>query len=78
MSNPSQKAIFYSRNKYQMAPNEKFFFHEKKGLRSKHLVKVILLIVEIKSLQKVWKKEDQCTSIFHFADQPELPYEVDF
>ena len=23
-------------------------------------------------------KEDQCTSIFHFADRPEVPYEVDF
>ena len=24
------------------------------------------------------EKEDQCTSIFHFADRPELPYQVDF
>ena len=61
-----------------MAPNEKVLFHEKLGLRSKHRVKVRFLIVEIKFLQKVLKKEDQCTSIFHFADRPELPYEVDF
>ena len=24
------------------------------------------------------KERDQCTSIFHFADRPEVPYEVDF
>ena len=35
MSNPSQKAIYSSRNKSQMAPNEKMHFHEKLGLRSK-------------------------------------------
>ena len=35
MSNPSQKAIYSSRNKSQMAPNEKVSFHEKLGLRSK-------------------------------------------
>ena len=34
MSNPSQKAIYSSRNKSQMAPNEKVPFHEKLGLRS--------------------------------------------
>ena len=34
MSNPSQTAIYSSRNKSQMAPNEKVFFHEKLGLRS--------------------------------------------
>ena len=38
MSNPSQKAIYSSRNKSQMAQNEKVFFHEKLGLRSKHRV----------------------------------------
>ena len=69
--------LCYTRNKSQMAPNEKVCVYEKLGLRSKHRVKVICLIVEIKFLQKVWKKEDQCTSIFHFADRPELPYEVD-
>ena len=78
MSNPSQKAIYSSRNKSQMAPNEKVSFHEKLWLRSKRQVKVRFFIVEIKFLQKVWKKEDQCTSIFHFADRPEVPYEVDF
>ena len=40
MSNPSQKAICSSRNKSQMAPNEKVFVHEKLGLRSKHRIKV--------------------------------------
>ena len=60
-----------------MAPNEKVCFYDKLGLRSKHRVKVNFLIVEIVLLQKVWKTEDQCTSIFHFADRPELPYEVD-
>ena len=34
MSNPSQKAIYSPRNKSQMAPHEKVFFHEKMGLRS--------------------------------------------
>ena len=34
MSNPSQKAIYSSRNKSQMAPNEKVPFHEKLELRS--------------------------------------------
>ena len=61
-----------------MAPNEKVCVDEKLGLRSKHRVKLNLLIVEIVFSQKVWKKDDQCTSIFHFADRPELPYEVDF
>ena len=42
-----------TRNKSQMAPNEKVCFYEKLGLRSKHRVKVICLIVEIKFLQKV-------------------------
>ena len=60
-----------------MAPNEKVLFHEKLGLRSKRRVKV-RFFVEIKFLQKIRKKEDQCTSIFHFADRPEVPYEVDF
>ena len=35
MSNPSQTAVYSSRNKSQMAPNEKVFFHEKLVLRSK-------------------------------------------
>ena len=39
MSNPSQKAISSSRNKSQMAPNEKVLFHEKLGLRSNTLGK---------------------------------------
>ena len=34
MSNPSQKAIYSSRNKSQMAPNETVPFHEKLELRS--------------------------------------------
>ena len=61
-----------------MAPNEKVPSNEKLGLRAKHRVKVNLLIVEIVFLQKLWKIEDQRTSIFHFADPPKLPYEVDF
>ena len=42
-----------TRNKSQMAPNEKVCVYEKLGLRSKHRVKVILLIVEIVFLQTV-------------------------
>ena len=61
-----------------MAPNEKVPSNEKLGLRATHRVKVNFLIVENVFLQKVWRKEDQRTSIFHFADRPELPYEVDF
>ena len=36
------------------------------------------MIVKVQFLKKVGKKEDQCASIFHFRDRPELPYEVDF
>ena len=61
-----------------MAPNEKVCVYEKLGLKSKHRVKVVFLIIGSVFLQKLWKTEDQCTSIFHFADRPELPYEVDF
>ena len=78
MSNPSQKAICSSRNKSQMAPNEKVLFHEKLGLRSNTWGTIPFLIVKVQFLKKLWKKEDQCTSIFHFADRPEVPYEVDF
>ena len=77
MSNPPQKAICSTRNKSKKAPNEKVCVYEKLGLRAKHRVKVICLIVEITFLQKVWKN-DQCTSIFHLADWPEVPYEVAF
>ena len=45
--------IWSSRNKSQMAPNEKVCFYDKLGLRSKHRVKLNLLIVEITFLQKV-------------------------
>ena len=55
-----------------MAPNEKVCVYEKLGFKSKRKVKVMFLIVEIMFLQKVWKKEDQCASIFHFADRPEV------
>ena len=61
-----------------MAPNEKVCVYEKLGLRSKHRVKVFFFIVESVFLQTLWKTEDQCTSILHFADRPEVPYEVDF
>ena len=78
MSNPSHKPIYSSRNKSQMAPNKKMFFHEKLGLRSKTWGKNPLFIAKVKFLKKVWKKEDQCTVIFPLADRPEVPYEVDF
>ena len=73
-----QGAIYSSTNKSQMAPNEKVCFYDKLGLRSKHEAKIRCLIVKVQVLKKVWKKEDQCTSIFHFADRPEVPYEVGF
>ena len=53
-------------------------FQMKTGVESNTPGKSHFLIVEIKFLQKILKKDDQCTSIFHFADRPELPYEVDF
>ena len=40
MSNPSQKAIYSSRNKSQMAPNEKVFFMKNWGWDHKYRVKV--------------------------------------
>ena len=54
------------------------FFMKKLGLRSNSWGKNPFCIVKVQSLKNVWKKEDQCTSIFHFADRPEVPYEVDF
>ena len=60
---------------------EKCFFQEKLGLRSKTWGKRLCFWSWKSSfwrnLKKRWKKEDQCTSIFHFADRPEVPYEVD-
>ena len=61
-----------------MAPNEKVLFHENWGWDQTHEVKGYVLVVKVQFLKKLWKKEDQCTSIFHFADRPEVPYEVDF
>ena len=78
MSNPSQKAICSTRNKSQMAPNEKMCFHEKLGLRSNTPGKRLCFGRESPVFEESMKEEDQCTSIFHFADRPELPYEVDF
>ena len=59
------------------------FFMEKLGSRSKSCGKRLCLcretpVVFFQFFWKRWKKEDQCTSISHFADRPELPYEVDF
>ena len=45
--------ICSTRNKSQMAPNEKVPSNEKLGLRAKHRVKFICLIVEIVFSQKV-------------------------
>ena len=57
---------------------KKCFFRKNWGWDSKHEVKGYVLVVKVQILKKRWKKEDQCTSIFHFADRPEVPYEVDF
>ena len=43
MSNPPQKVICSSRNKSQMAPNEKVCFHEKLGSRLKSPRKSLLV-----------------------------------
>ena len=59
-----------------------YFFMEKLGSRSKSWGKRLCFGRESPVFSSLflegWKKEDQCTSIFHFADRPELPYEVDF
>ena len=57
---------------------KKCFFRKNWGWDQKHVVNGYVLVVKVQFLKKVWKKEDQCTSIFHFADRPEVPYEVDF
>ena len=54
-SNPSQKAIYSSRNKSQMVPNEKVPFHEKLGLRSKTPRKVCFL----SSKSSFWRKYER-------------------
>ena len=56
----------------------KCFFMKNWGWDQTLEVKGCFLIVKVQFLKKVWKKEDQCTSIFNFADRPEVPYEVDF
>ena len=57
---------------------KKHFFMKTWGWDQTLEVKGYALTVKVQFLTKLWKKEDQCTSIFHFADRPELPYEVDF
>ena len=57
---------------------KKCFFMKNWGWDQKLEVKGYVLVQKVQFLKKRWKKEDQCTSIFHFADRPELPYEVDF
>ena len=49
--------ICSTRNKSQMAPNEKVPSNEKLGLRAKHRVKVMFLIVGIVFLQKYGRKK---------------------
>ena len=56
---------------------KKCFFMKNWGWDQTHEVKICFYL-KSPVFKKVWKKEDQCTSIFHFADRPELPYEVDF
>ena len=58
MSNPSQKATYSSRNKSQMAPNEKVPFHEKLGLRSKTPSKSLVFNCESAVFEEKMK-EDQ-------------------
>ena len=57
---------------------KKCFFRNNWGWHQTLEVKGRLLVVKIKFLRKLWKKDDHCTSIFHFADRPEVPYEVHF
>ena len=57
---------------------KKCFFMKNRGWDQKLEVKGYVLVQKVQFLKKVWKKDYQCTSIFHFADRPELPYEVDF
>ena len=57
---------------------KKCLFRKTWGWGQQLYVKGRFLVVKVQFLKNVWKKEDQCTSIFHFVDRPELPYEVDF
>ena len=57
---------------------KKCFLRKNWGWYDKLEVKGYVLVPKVQFLKKLWKKEDQCTSIFHFADRPEVPYEVDF
>ena len=57
---------------------KKCFFMANWGWDQKLEVKGYVLVPKVQILKKRWKKEDQCTSIFHFVNRPELPHEVDF
>ena len=57
---------------------KKCVFMKTWGRDQKLQIKGRFLIVKVQFLKKVKKIEDQCASLFHFADRPELPYEVDF
>ena len=57
---------------------KKCFFKKHWGWDQQLEVKGYDSVMKVQLLKKLWKKEDQCTSIFHFADRPEVPYEVDF
>ena len=64
-----------------MAPNEKVFFMKNWGRDQTHEVKGYVLVVKVQFFLVFFeqmKERGYCTSIFHFADRPELPCEVDF
>jgi hypothetical protein len=52
---------------------KKYFFRETWGRDQKLEVKGRFLVVKTQFLRKVWKLENQCTSILPQADRPELP-----
>ena len=76
MSNPPQKAVYSTREKSQMAPNEKVLFHDKLGSRSNTWGKRLCFGRECPVFLE--SMEERGSMYFHFADRPELPYEVDF
>ena len=57
---------------------KKCFVRNNWGWDETNEIKGYALVQKVKFLKNIWKKEDQCTNIFHFADRPELTYEVDF
>ena len=53
---------------------KKCFFMKNWGWDQQLEVQISFVIVKIKFLKNMWKKEDQCTSISHFADRPEVDF----